>query len=165
VTATAFCVLTTEPLTVLLLVVVFAVVFSVGFEVSDTVCVLFFVVVVATLVSFSSFADVLAEVVNVVVWLTAEVSTLSAGSETLPHEVKITVLNTKIAIAFFIKNHAPLSSNISQKFSKIHRIGASSTFVTIRTARFCRCFTVSQSEIDGIAVKVKLVSELCSDFT
>jgi hypothetical protein len=103
VTATDFCVFTTELLTVLLLVVVFAVVFSVGFEVSDTVCVLFFVVVVATLVSFSSFADVLAEVVNVVVWLTAEVSTLSAGSETLPQEVKMTVQKIDIKIAFLIK--------------------------------------------------------------
>jgi hypothetical protein len=83
----------------------------------------------------------------------------------LPQDVKITVQKIDIKIAFLIKNHAPLSSNISQKHSKIQRFDGSSTFVTIRTATFCRCFTVSQSEIDGIAVKVKLVSELCSDFT
>jgi hypothetical protein len=52
----------------------------------------------------SFFADVLAEVVTVVVvWLTAEVVTLSAGSETLPHEVKITAQKIDIKIAFLIK--------------------------------------------------------------
>jgi hypothetical protein len=55
----------------------------------------------------SFFADVLAEVVTVVVvvviWLTAEVVTFSAGSETLPQDVKITVQKIDIKIAFLIK--------------------------------------------------------------
>jgi hypothetical protein len=51
---------------------------SVGFGEDDTVCELFLMVAVASLVSFSSFADVTAETVTtVVVWLTAEVSTLT----------------------------------------------------------------------------------------
>ena len=75
--------------TVELLIALFVVVLAL--EVSDTVCELFFVVVVVSLVSFSSFADVTAEPVTVVaVWLTAEVSALSADSDTFPQAVSIT---------------------------------------------------------------------------
>ena len=76
---------------------------SVGFEVSDTVCELFHVVVVDSLVSFSSFPDVTAEPVTVVVvWLTAEVSTLSTDSDTFPQAVSITVQSIDMTVALFI---------------------------------------------------------------
>ena len=69
-------------------------------SVSDTVCELVLkVVVVASLVSFSSFA-VAAEVVNVVVvWLTSEVS---AVSETFPQADKITAQSIDMTITFLI---------------------------------------------------------------
>ena len=82
---------------------------SVGFGEDDTVCELFLMVAVVSLVSFSSFA-VAAEVVNVVVvWLTSEVS---AVSETFPQADKITAQSIKINIALFISSRS-LSSNIS----------------------------------------------------
>ena len=89
----------------------------VGFEVSDTVCELVLkVVVAASLVSFSSFADVTAETVTaVVVWLTAEVSTLtdlSAVSAAFPQADKNTAQNIDMTIAFFILSRS-LTSNIS----------------------------------------------------
>ena len=88
----------------MLFVVVLALIVSIEAEVSDTVCELFLVVVVVSLVSFSSFADVTAEAVTVVVvWLAAEVSTLtalSAVSSALPQAVSITVQSIEINIAF-----------------------------------------------------------------
>jgi hypothetical protein len=74
----------------------------VGFEDEDTVCELFFVVVVASLVSFSSFADevsvsvVLSETVVVVV------STLDSVSSICPQAVSSRLHIAKIVIAFFI---------------------------------------------------------------
>lgn len=97
--------LTTELLTVLFLVVL-------ALEVSDTVCELFFVVVVVVVsfVSFSSFADVTAEAVTVVVvWLTAEVSTLtalSAVSAAFPQADKNTAQSIDMTIALFILYHS-----------------------------------------------------------
>ena len=77
-------------------------VIPVGFEDEDTVCELFFVVVVASLVSFSSFADevsvsvVLSEIVVVVV------STLDSVSSICPQAVSSRLHIAKIVIAFFI---------------------------------------------------------------
>lgn len=74
----------------------------VGFEDEDTVCELFFVVVVASLVSFSSFADevsvsvVLSETVVVVV------SDLDSVSSICPQAVSRRLHIAKIVIAFFI---------------------------------------------------------------
>ena len=110
----------------------------VGFEVSDTVCELVLkVVVAASLVSFSSFADVTAETVTaVVVWLTAEVSTLtdlSAVSAAFPQADKNTAQSIKINIALFISSRS-LSSNISYIRPQIYTFCKSSTFVTRYTA-------------------------------
>ena len=77
-------------------------VIPVGFEDEDAVCELFFVVVVASLVSFSSFADevsvsvVLSETVVVVV------STLDSVSSICPQAVSSRLHTAKIVIAFFI---------------------------------------------------------------
>ena len=91
----------------MLFVVVLALIVSIDAEVSDTVCELFLVVVVVSLVSFSSFADVTAEPVTVVaVWLTAEVSALSAESDTFPQAVSITAQSIDMTIALFILYHS-----------------------------------------------------------
>ena len=80
-------------------------VIPVGFEDEDTVCELFFVVVVASLVSFSSFADevsavsspaVLSEAIAVVV------SDLDSVSSICPQAVSRRLHIAKIVIAFFI---------------------------------------------------------------
>lgn len=77
-------------------------VIPVGFEDEDAVCELFFVVVVASLVSFSSFADevsvsvVLSETVVVVVY------TLDSVSSICPQAVSSRLHTAKIVIAFFI---------------------------------------------------------------
>lgn len=101
----------------------------VGFEVSDTVCELVLkVVVVASLVSFSSFADVTAETVTaVVVWLTAEVPTLtdlSAVSAAFPQADKTPHRVSKL-ISLFSYHHAPcqaiyhISAHKSILFAKV----------------------------------------------
>ena len=90
--------------------VVLALIVSIEAEVSDTVCELFLVVVVASLVSFSSFVDVTEEAVTVVVvWLAAEVSTLtalSAVSAAFPQADKNTAQSIDMTIAFFMLYHS-----------------------------------------------------------
>lgn len=117
---------------------VVAAVVPVGFEVTDTVCELFIVVVAASLVSFSSFAD---EVLTASAAVTA-VTGLDSASSVCPQAVSSRLHKATTAIAFFIKSPRLICFlNYSIKSYSNPDVFANSTYSITLTPWLCATLT------------------------